>query len=322
GGSFGALLAAISCSFFPSFSSSIPRISICSREPFCANSMKTFSSAWARSPSVSSTFRASCSNSRTRVAALACACWNASWSFVWNSVTCPPLFVALRCAAPCNATRRIVKGTPAEYSSLSHHGRNRSRQGAARPPRAPRAAPTRPRPPAWRLAPPLDPGSPPAPTQNLGDARLFINRELSWLAFNERVLDEGLDAAVPALERLKFLAIASSNLDEFFMIRVAGLKQQLVGHVDESGPDAMSPGDQLAAIASRCHEMVARQYRALLGDVLPNLDRAGVCLLSPAKLSAEADRFLAEYFARDVFPVLTPIALDPGHPFPHLRNKS
>src|SRR5436190_19582250 len=157
--------------------------------------------------------------------------------------------------------------------------------------------------------------------QNLNDARLFINRELSWLAFNERVLDEGLDPTVPALERLKFLAITSSNLDEFFMIRVAGLKQQLVGHVEESGPDAMSPGEQLAAIASRSHEMVARQYRALLGDVLPNLDRACVCLLPPAKLSAESDHFLTEYFAREVFPVLTPIALDPGHPFPHLRNK-
>jgi polyphosphate kinase len=84
----------------------------------------------------------------------------------------------------------------------------------------------------------------------------------------------------------------------------------------------MSPGEQLAAIATRCHEMVTSQYRALLGDVLPNLDRAGVCLLGPAKLSVEADRFLADYFAREVFPVLTPIALDPGHPFPHLRNKS
>src|SRR5256886_1840049 len=158
--------------------------------------------------------------------------------------------------------------------------------------------------------------------QNLSDARFFINRELSWLAFNERVLEEGLDPQVPALERLKFLAITSSNLDEFFMIRVAGLKQQLSGHVEESGPDAMSPGEQLTAIGARCHEMVARKYRALLGDVLPNLDRAGVRLLSTSQLAPEADHFVADYFAREVFPVLTPIALDPGHPFPHLRNKS
>src|SRR2546423_3000455 len=161
-----------------------------------------------------------------------------------------------------------------------------------------------------------------SPVQNLNDARFFINRELSWLSFNERVLEEGLDPSVPALERLKFLAITSSNLDEFFMIRVAGLKQQLSGHVEESGPDAMSPGEQLSAIAARTHEMVARQYRALLGDVLPNLDRAGVRLLATTQLGPEADHFVADYFAREVFPVLTPIALDPGHPFPHLRNKS
>jgi len=158
--------------------------------------------------------------------------------------------------------------------------------------------------------------------QNLSDARFFINRELSWVAFNERVLEEGLDPTVPALERLKFLAITSSNLDEFFMIRVAGLKQQLSGHVEESGPDAMSPGEQLAAISARCHEMVARQYGALLGDVLPNLERAGVRLLVGSQLSPEADQYVAAYFAREIFPVLTPIALDPGHPFPHLRNKS
>src|SRR5439155_421292 len=121
--------------------------------------------------------------------------------------------------------------------------------------------------------------------QNLNDPRFFINRELSWLSFNARVLEEGLDPQVPALERLKFLAITSSNLDEFFMIRVAGLKQQLSGHVEESGPDAMSPGEQLQAVSQRCHEMVGRQYKALLGDVLPNLDRAGVCLLAREKLS-------------------------------------
>ncbi|HET7785508.1 MAG TPA: polyphosphate kinase 1 [Myxococcales bacterium] len=175
---------------------------------------------------------------------------------------------------------------------------------------------------ALSVVPPPATASTPPPTQNLSDARFFINRELSWLAFNERVVEEGLDPTVPALERLKFLAIASSNLDEFFMIRVAGLKQQLVGHVEESGPDAMSPGEQLAAIATRCHEMVSRQYRALLGDVLPNLERAGVRLLSTSQLSPEADQFLADAFAREIFPVLTPIALDPGHPFPHLRNKS
>jgi polyphosphate kinase len=160
------------------------------------------------------------------------------------------------------------------------------------------------------------------PVQSLSDSRWFINRELSWLAFNDRVLEEACDPAVPALERLKFLAIASSNLDEFFMIRVAGLKSQLSGHVDESGPDALSPGEQLQAISVRAHEMVARQYRALLADVLPNLERAGFRLLGPQQLSPASDAFVDEYFWREVFPVLTPIALDPGHPFPHLRNKT
>ena len=189
-------------------------------------------------------------------------------------------------------------------------------------PLAPAGVSAAPASPAVLSVVPAEVEAPHVPLPNLNDAKFFINRELSWLSFNERVLEEGLDPSVPALERLKFLAITSSNLDEFFMIRVAGLKQQLVGHVEESGPDAMSPGEQLSAIAARTHEMVARQYRALLGDVVPNLNKAGVCLLSAGQCSAEADHFLAEYFAREVFPVLTPIALDPGHPFPHLRNKS
>jgi len=163
---------------------------------------------------------------------------------------------------------------------------------------------------------------PVAPVQSLSDSRWFSNRELSWLAFNERVLEEACDPAVPALERLKFLAIASSNLDEFFMIRVAGLKSQLSGHVEESGPDALSPGEQLQAISVRAHEMVGRQYRALLADVLPNLERAGFRLVGSQQLSPGAAAFVNEYFWREVFPVLTPIALDPGHPFPHLRNKT
>src|SRR5438067_1638754 len=135
----------------------------------------------------------------------------------------------------------------------------------------------------------VPPPEPALPTASLADSRLFINRELSWLCFNERVLEEASDPSVPALERLKFLAITSSNLDEFFMIRVAGLKSQLSGHVEESGPDALSPGEQLQSISVRSHEMFARQYRALLGDVLPNLERAGVRLLRPSQLTPEAE---------------------------------
>src|SRR3989442_1332285 len=231
-----------------------------------------------------------------------------------------PIRVALRhrTIEAYNAMRRIVKVAAREYSLAPMEGILTGQATPAQGTSTTSAA----LPAALTVVPAADEAGAAPPVQNLNDARFFINRELSWLSFNDRVLEEGLDPSVAALERLKFLAITSSNLDEFFMIRVAGLKQQLVGDVEESGPDAMSPGEQLAAIATRSHEMVTRQYRALLGDVVPNLDRAGVCLLPPGKCSAEADHFLAEYFAREVFPVLTPIALDPGHPFPHLRNKS
>jgi polyphosphate kinase len=160
------------------------------------------------------------------------------------------------------------------------------------------------------------------PQQLLTDPRLYINRELSWLQFNARVLEEGCDPSVPPLERLKFLAIHSSNLDEFFMIRVAGLKQQIQGHVEDTGPDAMPPGEQLAQIAQKCHEQTTRKYKALLDEVLPQLAKTGLRILKPKDLTPAMESFLQDYFAREVFPVLTPIAIDPGHPFPHLRNKS
>ncbi len=187
---------------------------------------------------------------------------------------------------------------------------------------SPSPAPTVPPPVVIAVAPPEPVHAPSHPPPvPLTDARLFINREISWLAFNERVLEEACDAQVPALERFKFLAIFSSNLDEFFMIRVAGLKQQLSGHVEETGPDAMSPSEQLSFISTRVHEQVQRLYRTLNTEVIPIVEKAGVRLLSREKL-AEKDSFLADYFQRELFPVLTPIAIDPGHPFPHLRNKS
>jgi polyphosphate kinase len=155
-----------------------------------------------------------------------------------------------------------------------------------------------------------------------GDPRNYINRELSTLAFHERVLEQACDPSVPLLERLKFLGIFSTDLDEFFMIRVAGLKQQLVSHVEERGPDAMSPAEQLAAISQRVHALAQRHEKVLLEDILPRLEAAGFRLLRPRDLAAEPHAILAEYFQREVLPVLTPLALDPGHPFPHLRNKS
>jgi polyphosphate kinase len=160
------------------------------------------------------------------------------------------------------------------------------------------------------------------PDAGLGDPRNFINRELSTVAFLERVLEEAADPQLPLLERLRFLAVLSVSLDEFFMIRVAGLKQQISGHVEETGPDAMTPADQLRAIAQRCHALIARQDELFVQEVLPGLERAGARLWRGGALPPESQAAVTEFFQRNVLPVLTPLALDPAHPFPHLRNKS
>src|SRR5690242_12501502 len=143
--------------------------------------------------------------------------------------------------------------------------------------------------------------------------RLFFNRELSWLAFNERVLDEARDASLPLYERLKFLAIVSSNLDEFFMIRVAGLKQQILEGVNDVPADGMSAADQLDAISARVHALVAEQDKVWRDDLLPALSAAGVQMLTPATMSPEQKSFSKHYFQQHVFPALTPLAVDPGH---------
>jgi polyphosphate kinase len=154
------------------------------------------------------------------------------------------------------------------------------------------------------------------------NAKLFINRELSWLEFNSRVLDEARDASVPLLERLKFVSIVASNLDEFFMIRVAGLKQQLSGNVAETPADGLTAAEQLSAISARAHAMVAEQYRVWREEISPGLERAGVRALRAGQLTAEQRANLSGYFSREVWPVLTPLAVDPGHPFPMLGNRS
>jgi polyphosphate kinase len=156
----------------------------------------------------------------------------------------------------------------------------------------------------------------------LDDPALFINRELSWLEFNARVLNEASDEKVPLYERLKFLAIFAQNLDEFFMVRVAGLQAQISGEVEEVPPDGLTPDQQLAAISQRVHELTAEQYRIWNQGLRKELRGAGVALVSPDELSAKDQAALDLHFQRDIFPVLTPIAIDPVHPFPHVRNKS
>ena len=150
----------------------------------------------------------------------------------------------------------------------------------------------------------------------------LVNRELSWLAFNERVIEEAEDTSHPLLERLKFLAISQTNLDEFFMIRVAGLRAQLSAEVTERSVDGLTPGEQLDASRRAVKKMIQRQTRCLVDDLIPRLADAGITI-SPIASLDEARRALAgEYFRRTVFPVLTPLAFDPGHPFPFLSNLS
>ena len=162
----------------------------------------------------------------------------------------------------------------------------------------------------------------PEPRPELTDRRLYLNRELSWLTFNERVLAEAADRALPLFERLKFLGIVSTNLDEFFMVRVAGLKQQQAGGVAETSADGMLPGDQLAAISERVHAMVAGQYRIWREELVPLLAERGLVIPPVDRLSTAQRNAVRSHFTRAVFPALTPLAIDPGHPFPQLKNKS
>jgi polyphosphate kinase len=154
------------------------------------------------------------------------------------------------------------------------------------------------------------------------DANAFVNRELSWLEFNRRVLEEAQDPSVPLLERVKFLSIFSSNLDEFFMVRVATLKRRLHAGELAPGPDGLTAAETLAAVSGRVHELVDEQHRCFLQEIQPLLAAEGIVLVRPKELTGEQQRFLEEYFRRTLLPVLTPLAVDPGHPFPYLGNRS
>src|ERR1700724_148094 len=160
------------------------------------------------------------------------------------------------------------------------------------------------------------------PVAPFADPSLYINRELSWLEFNQRVLEEGQDSKNPLLERLKFLCIVASNLDEFFEVRVAGLKQQRLSNISAPGPDALSPSEQLAAISVRVRKMVDDQYRLWNEDLVPNLEQNNIFFLRYEELTDEEKQYYTKYFENSVYPVLTPLAVDPVHPFPQLLNKS
>ncbi|HEY4393537.1 MAG TPA: RNA degradosome polyphosphate kinase, partial [Polyangia bacterium] len=154
------------------------------------------------------------------------------------------------------------------------------------------------------------------------NAKLFINRELSWLGFNERVLEEARDATVPLVERLKFLAIVASNLDEFFMVRVAGLKQQMESEVVERSFDGLTATETFRAITTRVRQMVAQQYTCWHEQLLPALANHGIRFFNFNDMERDDQAWMRDYYHAEVLPVLTPLALDPAHPFPQLLNKS
>jgi len=155
---------------------------------------------------------------------------------------------------------------------------------------------------------------------NLKNPELYFNRELSWLKFNDRVLEEAMDTSHPLLERMKFLSIFSSNLDEFFMIRVAGLKEQIAADIHELPADGMRPDQVLEEISTKVHRSVDKQSRILLEDVLPKLRKKGVRIRYYNTLTATQKESLRIYFKEKIFPVLTPLAIDPSHPFPALKS--
>ncbi len=157
---------------------------------------------------------------------------------------------------------------------------------------------------------------------DLEDPSLYVNRELSWIKFNQRVLEEALDTSHPLLERIKFLSIVASNLDEFFMVRVSGLRRQLAAGVLKAPPDGMTPAEQLAAIRRQLLPQLAQQYECWHEDLLPKLHEAGIRVLSYDDLKRKQRSLMRSYFRDEIFPALTPLAFDPGHPFPHISNLS
>src|SRR5712675_1016749 len=161
-----------------------------------------------------------------------------------------------------------------------------------------------------------------SPRKKFAAPENFINRELSWLEFNRRVLEEAQDSTQPLLERVKFLTIFSSNLDEFFEIRVAGIKQQIESETSDVGPDGLSPTELFDRIQKTVRELVGTQYALWKNELQPELGKNGIYVREIAELSAKRTAWANRYFQQEVFPMLTPLAVDASHPFPHLLNRS
>jgi polyphosphate kinase len=157
---------------------------------------------------------------------------------------------------------------------------------------------------------------------SLSDPSLYINRELSWLGFNNRVLEQARDERHPLLERVRFVSISETNLDEFFMIRVAGLQQQVASELPNPVPDGMTPEEQLLRIHDHTEEFFEERRRILNTELMPALEDEGIRMVPYDKVRAAERRELRERFVRDILPILTPLAIDPAHPFPHISNLS
>ena len=157
---------------------------------------------------------------------------------------------------------------------------------------------------------------------SLSDPSLYINRELSWLGFNNRVLEQARDERHPLLERVRFVSISETNLDEFFMIRVAGLQQQVASELPNPVPDGMTPEEQLLRIHDHTEEFFEERRRILNAEIVPALEDEGIRVVPHNKVRAAERRELRERFVRDILPILTPLAIDPAHPFPHISNLS
>ncbi|WP_309743766.1 MULTISPECIES: polyphosphate kinase 1 [unclassified Chamaesiphon] len=157
---------------------------------------------------------------------------------------------------------------------------------------------------------------------NLTDPQYYLSRELTWLEFNARVLHEAMDERTPLIERLKFMGIFSSNLDEFFMVRIAAIKQQIEAKVTQLTIDGRTPNEQLAVVSDRVQQLITRQHQHFETVLRPAMIQQEIYLLDYFDLNQEQCNYLQSYFEEQIFPVLTPLAVDPGHPFPYISNLS
>src|SRR5512132_4395535 len=160
------------------------------------------------------------------------------------------------------------------------------------------------------------------PVPELDSPELYSNRELSWLQFNERVLELAEDESLPLLERVKFLAIYASNLDEFYMVRVAGLHDQVDAGIDARGPDGLSPGETIERIAEQARGFGERHSRQWERAISPELKEHGIRVIDCAGCAGEELEAIDRRFSEQIFPVLTPLAVGPGRPFPYISNLS